>query len=597
MISPLFAQAQALHQRSQFREAEQAYRQLLAAEPGNFLAWHWLAVLCYQQQRGGEALAAVEAALEIAPQAADALMLKGALLQAAGRPQEARDAMARAASLKPGNAESWYNLGLVEMDLQSLDAAVAAFDRALALQPNPQTWHYRGLALQGLQRPAEALDSFERTLTLAPGALPSVFARGEMLLQLGRNQEAITAFDQLLAQDPALVEAWNNRGTAQRRLKQFGGSFESYDRAAKLRPELASSWRNRGGALWGLRRFAEAAASYDKAVALAPDHVQTWLSRYAVLSALKRHDQALASLDKALALEPGNEKALLARGRCLSESGRVDEGLAVFRDHALRTQSGKDFSAPGDVAHKQRHDEEQRVYLAAQGISDGKYHLAEGARIAGPAVNPNATAQVQWQQSTPKLVVMDDFLTPAALDGLRRYCLASTFWQDSHADGYLGAFTRHGFGCPLLAQIAEELQTLFPAIFSGHGLGFLWGFKYDSSLAGINIHADEAAVNVNFWITPDAANLDPAHGGLVVWDVTAPLDWSYDQYNGDAPATRQFLADTGAKPHTVPYRANRAVIFDSDLFHETDVLAFKPGYENRRINITMLFGRRVATDT
>jgi hypothetical protein len=42
----------------------------------------------------------------------------------------------------------------------------------------------------------------------------------------------------------------------------------------------------------------------------------------------------------------------------------------------------------------------------------------------------------------------------------------------------------------------------------------------------------------------------------------------------------------------VPYRANRAVIFDSDLFHETDVIHFKPGYENRRINVTLLYGRR-----
>jgi hypothetical protein len=43
---------------------------------------------------------------------------------------------------------------------------------------------------------------------------------------------------------------------------------------------------------------------------------------------------------------------------------------------------------------------------------------------------------------------------------------------------------------------------------------------------------------------------------------------------------------------TVPYRANRAVIFDSDLFHETDRIAFKDGYLNRRINITLLYGRR-----
>ena len=145
MTSPLFAQAQALHQRSQYLEAEQAYRQVLAAEPGNAPAWHWLAILYYQQQRGGDALTAVEAALKIAPDAPDALMLKGALLQAAGRAYEARDAIANAVSLKPGNGEGWYNLGLIESELKNLDAAVAAFDR---------------------------------TLALAPGAWPAVFARG-----------------------------------------------------------------------------------------------------------------------------------------------------------------------------------------------------------------------------------------------------------------------------------------------------------------------------------------------------------------------------------------------------------------------------------
>jgi hypothetical protein len=150
----------------------------------------------------------------------------------------------------------------------------------------------------------------------------------------------------------------------------------------------------------------------------------------------------------------------------------------------------------------------------------------------------------------------------------------------------------HGFACPLLAQIADELRTTFPAIFASHGLGQWWGFKYDSSLSGIRIHADQAAVNVNFWITSDEANRNPANGGLVVWDKKPPLDWDFVRSNGDEAAARKFLADTGAKPVTIPYRANRAVIFDSDLFHETDRIEFQDGYRNRRINITMLYGRR-----
>jgi hypothetical protein len=43
---------------------------------------------------------------------------------------------------------------------------------------------------------------------------------------------------------------------------------------------------------------------------------------------------------------------------------------------------------------------------------------------------------------------------------------------------------------------------------------------------------------------------------------------------------------------TVPYRGNRAVIFNSDLFHKTDAIRFREGYENRRINVTLLYGER-----
>jgi hypothetical protein len=80
----------------------------------------------------------------------------------------------------------------------------------------------------------------------------------------------------------------------------------------------------------------------------------------------------------------------------------------------------------------------------------------------------------------------------------------------------------------------------------------------------------------------------------VIWDKAAPLDWDFAKYNGDYPAIRDFLAQSGARKLTLPYRANRAVIFDSDLFHETDTIRFRPGYLNRRINVTVLYGDRHA---
>ena len=41
---------------------------------------------------------------------------------------------------------------------------------------------------------------------------------------------------------------------------------------------------------------------------------------------------------------------------------------------------------------------------------------------------------------------------------------------------------------------------------------------------------------------------------------------------------------------TVPHRQNRCVIFDSELYHWTDRVNFRRGYEHRRINLTFLYG-------
>ena len=42
---------------------------------------------------------------------------------------------------------------------------------------------------------------------------------------------------------------------------------------------------------------------------------------------------------------------------------------------------------------------------------------------------------------------------------------------------------------------------------------------------------------------------------------------------------------------TISYNENRAVIVNSNLFHETEAIDFKDGYGDRRINVTMLSGR------
>jgi len=125
----------------------------------------------------------------------------------------------------------------------------------------------------------------------------------------------------------------------------------------------------------------------------------------------------------------------------------------------------------------------------------------------------------------------------------------------------------------------------------------IWGFKNAGDLpADVNLHADFAAVNVNFWLTPDASNLDPSTGGMKIYDVDAPQSWDFHTYNGRTDIIKAFLRENRAQETYIPYRQNRCVMFNSDLFHGTHAVHFKPGFEHHRINVTMLYGHREHDD-
>jgi tetratricopeptide (TPR) repeat protein len=379
------------------------------------------------------------------------------------------------------------------------------------------------------------------------------------------------------------------------------------ERVFKIKPDFAEAHNALGNALVQAGKLDAAITSYKRALALRPDIAEVHNNLGRALRKQGRLEEAEAACRRAIAINPNYAKAHAGLAKILFGSNRIKEAFQSFTRSTEHTYGEPARNIPSNepiLPHKSRHDQEQRDYLTSIGIRDNGtsdiFHLADGGELAELALNPKSTddeVSERWQRSSPKIVVIDDFLTNEALDGLRRFCWGSTVWQRVYKGGYLGATPEFGFACPLLVQIADELRRNYPTIFASHPLTHLWAFKFDSQLSGVGVHADFAAINVNFWITPDDANLDPKSGGLVIWDHAAPLDWDFAKYNGPdtAAARREFLAHAGARSVTVPYRSNRAVIFDSDLFHETDRIAFKEGYLNRRINITLLYGHREAS--
>lgn len=211
-------------------------------------------------------------------------------------------------------------------------------------------------------------------------------------------------------------------------------------------------------------------------------------------------------------------------------------------------------------------------------------------------------AQVDWDRVRSeyfgeKVTVVDGFFSPEALAELWDFARETTCFRTQRT-GYLGAFPGDGNTHPLIISAARSLERHFPEALGGHPLGLWWFFKYSSEgKQGIAIHADAAAVNVNIWITPDSAR--KSGGGLDVYMQRPPAEAGISEYNhafatdADEARMRQALIAAGGV-RRVDYKQNRAVIFVSDLFHESQPFEFVDDAEQPRVNLTLLFGDRAA---
>ncbi|MDX1921656.1 MAG: tetratricopeptide repeat protein [Alphaproteobacteria bacterium] len=333
----------------------------------------------------------------------------------------------------------------------------------------------------------------------------------------------------------------------------------------------------------------EAQNTYDLVLKRDPGNVIALNELGRIFLVHRKLEDAASLFRKAIGVNPETAIPYKNLGTTLCEMGFCDEGFAALREYAKRTYQRSDDAAP----HKIRHDQEQMAYLHD---SLNNYTITEAQRTESHALNPNLKWQSimqQWIENSPRIVVIDNFLTRDALHSLQKFAWGSTIWQRVYKNGYLGALPEHGIGSPLLAQIIDELKTSLSLLLGDMSLLQFWAFKYDSTMKGIGLHADFATININFWVTPDEANKDPQRGGMIIWDKPTPADWDFKTYNQNEDAAREFLTRNNATPTIIPYQANRAVLFDSRLFHETDIILFQEGYINRRIGFTLLFGKKI----
>lgn len=538
-LRTLLDQGKHHHQAGRLSEAERSYHLALEIAPGHPEALHLLGLLAYRINHFDHAVDLITQAIEQAPTNPLYWFNLGVVTQRAGNKDEAVRAYERALALNPKYVEALINLGNVFKDLNRLDDAVETYRKAIALNPNHADTHNNlGVALKAQSKIIAAIASYRDALRFKPTHLEALNNLGLALMETGAIDDAIASFTQALTSQPTYGKALYNLGIAWIWTGDHARAVDCLSRAAE-----AKHHHDRG---------VTESVVYRSRLKHDIEQVRYLMSRRLLGPEHQDYLDALEQLSRSLAHHYPD------RNRCPIEPAQAASIAPSFNRFLHRTPCDR---LPAGALH---------------------------SRLDGSSVEERYLAK------QPEVTYIDQVLNETALSSLRQFCWESTIWKKDYENGYLGAFLGDGFATPLLLQIAEELRLRFPRIFKQHRLTQAWAFKQDSARRGLNLHADAAAVNVNFWITPDEANLDPEKGGLVVYDKEAPREWDFAAYNSDQnkPKILEWLNQSGSRAIRIPYRANRAIVFNSDLFHETDEITFKDDYLSRRINITLLYGHR-----
>jgi tetratricopeptide (TPR) repeat protein len=218
--------------------------------------------------------------------------------------EEARRRYLRICELRPGDAESWLMLGVLEGEVGHRDTAFQALGSAVALD-----------------------DAFaEAHLALA-----------HLHHSNGDRAAARAAVDQAVASDPDYGEAQVFLGALLGESRQFAEAASACRRAVELLPESADALANLGNALNQLGQPAPAETAYRQALVLQPGRAELLSGLGNVLAGLGKTDEAIEVLRQAQGAQPDLPDVHTGLGIARLSRGEFDKALTHFQQRLMLT--------------------------------------------------------------------------------------------------------------------------------------------------------------------------------------------------------------------------------------------------------------------
>lgn len=167
----------------------------------------------------------------------------------------------------PEFVDGWKALAQCYRARKQYTRSVAAYEKALELQPDASLAYNLGVTAGRAADWARAVSAYDQALALAPGNLEAEYNRAVALMQGGELAQAAEAFAAFRERDPSHYRAALNHGVTLYKLARYDEAIDVYNVTLEL-DETAEAWDNLGLAYQGLGDEKKAQSCFREAKAL-----------------------------------------------------------------------------------------------------------------------------------------------------------------------------------------------------------------------------------------------------------------------------------------------------------------------------------------
>lgn len=284
-----------------------------------------------------EALNAINAAIELAPERADLYLQRGLFLLGTGRESRALADFSTAIELDPNDARAYLNRANLLMSQDDFEAAIEDFTAALAIDD---------------------------------GLSAAYAGRGWAYRAMGDNDLALTDFNAAIAAAPDTAEYYANRGALLRDNGALESALADFSRAIELDPEAAWYYQERAVTAFEMDDYDQANEDIERAIELEPDNPYIYLTRGAALLKLGLLTEAEADLRQAVTLNDAESEFYVILGQILLEKdGPTDEAIMMFEEAIVQDNNRGDAYFHLGTAHLARDENEQALAALEQAVA------------------------------------------------------------------------------------------------------------------------------------------------------------------------------------------------------------------------------------